>query len=101
MKKFYNALFGQWNHWCVEWGSDLFSGPVSAVANFLVSLYQDGYQYNSVNAYRSAISFVHEKVEGVPVGKHPTITRLIKNVRPPIPRYSNTWDVQRVLIQNY
>ena len=28
-----------------------FSGPVSTVANFLVSLYQDEYQYNSVNAY--------------------------------------------------
>ena len=37
---------------------------------------------------------------GAPVGQHPIITRLIKgvfNVRPPIPRYSNTWDVQRVL----
>ena len=70
------------------------------MANFLASLYQDGYQYNSVNAYRSAISSVHEKVDGAQVGQHPIITRLIKgvfNVRPPIPRYSNTWDVQRVL----
>ena len=81
-------------------GSDPFSGPVSAVANFLVSLFQDGYQYNSVNAYRSAISSVHEKVDGVPVGQHPVITRLIKGVfneRPLVPRYSNTWDLQRVL----
>ena len=67
------------------------------MANFLASLYQDGYQYNSVNAYRSAISSVHEKVDGVPVGQHPITTRLIKGVKPLIPRYSNTWDVQRVL----
>ena len=88
-------MFGQWNRWCVEWGSDPFSGPVSAIANFLASLYQD-----SVNAYRTAISSVHEKVDGVPVGQHPVITRLIKGVfneRPPVPRYSNTWDVQKVL----
>ena len=96
-KKTYDSLFGRWNRWCVERGSDPFSGPVSAVANFLASLFQDGYQYNSVNAYRSAISSVHEKVDGVPVGQHPVITRLIKGVfneRPPVPRYCNTWEVQ-------
>ena len=73
---------------------------MSEVANFLASLYQEGYQYNSVNAYRSAISSVHDKVDGLPIGQHPIIIRLIKgifNVRPPVPRYSSTWDVQTVL----
>ena len=73
---------------------------MSEVANFLASLYGEGYQYNSVNAYRSAISSVHDKVDGVDVGQHPIITRLLKgvyNVRPPLPRYSDTWDVQMVL----
>ena len=98
--KSYDSLFGRWDRWCSERGSDPFSGPVSEVANFLASLFQEGYQYNSVNAYRSAISSVHEKIDGLPVGQHPTITRLVKglfNVRPPLPRYSSTWDVQRVL----
>ena len=98
--KSYDSLFGRWNRWCTERSSNPFSGPVSEVANFLATLYQEGYQYNSVNAYRSAISSVHEKVDGVPVGQHPIITRLVKgvfNVRPPIPRYSSTWDVQKVL----
>ena len=75
-------------------------GPVSEVANFLVSLYGEGYQYNSVNACRSAISSIHDKVDGVDVGQHPIITRLLKgvyNMRPPLPRYSDTWDVQMVL----
>ena len=43
---------------------------------------------------------MREKVDGVPVGQHPIITRLVKgvfNVRPPIPRYCSTWDVQNVL----
>ena len=98
--KSYDSLFGRWNRWCSQRGSDPFSGPVIEVANFLASLYQDGYQYNSVNAYRSAISSVHQKVEGVPVGQHPIITRLVKGVfheRPPLTRYSSTWDVQTVL----
>lgn len=98
--RYYDSLFGQWNHWCGERGSDPFSGPVSEVANFLACLYQERYQYNSVNVYRSAISSVHEKVDAVPTGLHPLITRLIKgifNVRPPIRRYSSTWDVQIIL----
>uniref|UniRef100_A0A1X7VX84 Uncharacterized protein n=1 Tax=Amphimedon queenslandica TaxID=400682 RepID=A0A1X7VX84_AMPQE len=37
---------------------------------------------------QSAVSSVHEKVDGQPVGQHPIITRLVKgvfNVRQPIP----------------
>lgn len=56
----YDSLFGRWYRWCSEWDSDPFSGPISEVANFLASLYQEGYQYNSVNAYKSAISSVYE-----------------------------------------
>ena len=70
------------------------------MANFLAYLYKEGYQYSSVNAYRSAISSVHEKIDGYIVVQHPLICRLIKGVfqaRPPLPRYSHTWDVQRVL----
>ena len=37
------------------------SGPVTEVANILASQFQAGYQYNSLNAYRSAISSVHDK----------------------------------------
>ena len=57
--KSYDSLFGRWSRWCTERNSDPFSGPVSEVANFLAVLYQEGYQYNTMNAYRSAISSVH------------------------------------------
>ena len=60
MNKSYDSLFGRWNRWCSD---NPFSGPVSAVANFLASLYQDGLQYSSVNAYKSAISSVHRWME--------------------------------------
>ena len=98
--KSYDSLFGRWHCWCTEWGSDPFSGPVSEVANFLAYLHGEGYQYDSVNTYRSAILSVHDKVDGVDVGQHPIITRLLKgvyNVRPALPRYLDTWDVQTVL----
>ena len=67
--------------------------------NFLAHLFEQGYQYRSLNSYRSAISSVHEKVDGYEVGQHPLVTRLIKGAfheRPPQPRYSETWDVSKV-----
>ena len=43
---------------------------------------------------------MHEKVDGHNVGQHPLISRLLKGIfhdRPPLPRYTNTWNVQTVL----
>jgi len=50
-------------------GVQTFYDPTAQVANFLAHLYKEGYKYSSVNAYRSAISSVHEKVDGYIVGQ--------------------------------
>lgn len=76
------------------------------VVNFLAELHQDGYQYRSLNAYRSAISSAHEKVDGCNIGEHPMVSRLLKgafNVHPPLPKYCQTWSVKSVLehIESY
>ena len=76
------------------------SEDVTNVANFLAQLCTEGYQYSSINSYRSAISSVHEKVDGHNVGQHPLISRLLKGIfhdRPPLPRHTNTWNVETVL----
>ena len=70
------------------------------MVNFLAHLFHQGYQYRSLNSYRSAISSVHEKVDGYEVGQHQLVTRVIKGTfheRPPQPRYSETWDVNIVI----
>jgi len=98
--KSYDSLFAEWHRWCSEQGSDPFSGPIAQVANFLAHLYKEEYKYSSVNAYRSAISSVHEKVDRCTVDQHPLICRPVKRVfhaRPLLPRYSQTWNVQKVL----
>ena len=98
--KTYDSHFKKWVCWCTERGSDPISGPVSDVANFLADLHGEGYQSSSLNVFRSAISSVHDKVDGVEVGKHPIISRLLKgafHLRPPLPRYSSTWSVDVVL----
>ena len=65
----YDSLFIKWERWCSERSSDPISGPVTEVANFLAYLYKEGYQYSSINSYQSAISSVHDKIDGVTVGQ--------------------------------
>ena len=56
--KSYDSLFGKWVDWCSQRHSDPISGPISKVVNFLAHLFKEGYQYCSLNAYRSAIYLI-------------------------------------------
>jgi site-specific recombinase XerD len=73
---------------------------VEFVANFLSSLFQRGYEYRTINNYRSAISAFHSGVAGQKMGQQTLIKQVMKGVfnsRPPLPRYNETWDVDKVL----
>ena len=74
----YDSLFNKWVCWYGERSRDPVSGPVADVANFLAHLFEEGYQSRSLNSFRSAISSVHDSVDGVEVGKHPMISRFLK-----------------------
>ena len=50
------------------------------VANFPADLFKEGYLYQSLNSYRSAISALHSKVDGYSIGQHPLVTRMLKGV---------------------
>ena len=68
--------------------------------DFLADLFEQGLQHRSINTIRSAVSMSHSHIEGVPIGQHPLVTRLLKgiyNSRPPQPRYTDTWNVDVVL----
>ena len=97
--KAYDSQFQKWIGWCSSRGADPISCPIGEIVNFLADLFSQGYQYRSLNAYRSAISSVHEKIDGYDVGQHPLVLRLLKGVfhkRPPQPRYTQTWNVSVV-----
>ena len=96
----YNSLFLKWERWCISRSRDPIHGPVGDIANFLAELFQEGYSYSSLNSYRSAISSVHTRIEGLPVGQHPVVRRILKgayNINPPRPRYKSTWRVSQVI----
>ena len=84
----YGSSFTRWASWCKQRDQDPLSGPVSDIVNFLAELFNKGYQNQSLNSYRSAISSVHERIDGFSVGQHPAITRALKGAyhsRPPLP----------------
>ena len=93
----YDSHIRKWLGWCTERGRDPVSGPISDV---VANLHTQGYQTNSLSAYRSAISTVHDRVDDVDVGKHPLVARVLKrayHARPSLPRYTTTRNVQVVL----
>ena len=68
--------------------------------DFLAELYEEGLQHSTINVICSAVSMTHDSVEGLPIGQHPVVSRLLKgvyNLRPPKLRYVSTWDVDSVL----
>ena len=99
-KSAYNSPWGKYVSWCAERQIDPFQSSVADVVNFLAEKHQGGLEYSTLNVYRSAISAYHPPVDGVKVGQHPLIQQFMKgafNMRPPQPKYNETWDVGKVL----
>ena len=74
-------------------------GP-EIIAQYLKQLFDDGASYSSVNLARSAISKNHDGFYGNSAGSHKLISTAVKAVfrmRPPLPKYKNTYDITLVL----
>ena len=67
---------------------------------FLKDHFKGGKAYRTLNVYWSALSAVLPLVDSFRVGAHPLVTQLLKGIsqlRPPVPKYSYTWNVSEVL----
>ena len=96
----YSTAWRQWDRWCFERSLDPVSAPLSGILDFLYEQFQTGKQYRTINTIRSAISMTHTDVDGSRIGQHPLVCRFLKgvfNCRPPLPKYTHTWDVDVVL----
>ncbi|XP_062591128.1 uncharacterized protein LOC134252662 [Saccostrea cucullata] len=96
----YNSAWKKWVSWCVRREVDPFSAPISFVLDFLSYLYYEGFQYRTINVHRSALSSVMPHVNNLPIGQHSMVKLLMRGIlrgNPPLPRYKETWDVDKVL----
>jgi len=96
----YSSCFRKWSVYCNLNQIDCWNPNIEQVLSFLAGLYEDELSYASINTARSALSTILGPIDGCKIGDHNLVTRLLKGVgklRPPLPRYSSTWDVNRVL----
>ena len=100
-QKQYQVYINQWVQFCLQ---DPLCPTVTAVLDFLHSLFKQGLSYSTLNTARSAISNVEIQSNNVhghtPVGRHMLVCRYLKgvfNMRKPTPKYSNIWTVDIIL----
>ena len=70
------------------------------IAKYVRHLFNKGLEYSTINLHRSAISKSQVGFEGQPIGSHPLVRQALRSVfrqRPPLPKYSHTFDISPVL----
>ena len=84
-----------------EYGSaGVIQGKLINITEYLMSLFQKGREYSTINTNHSMLSVTLPPVDGSVIGKHPIICRFMQgifNSRPPKPRYSFVWDLNTVI----
>ena len=100
-RKHYDSKFSKWEEYCSSHNiSDAKNTNVNNIINFLSSQHKNGLSAQTINVFRSAISFFHSYIDGSPVGQHPLVVRCLQGIykaKPPQPKYATTWDIQGLL----
>lgn len=91
----YSVYLRKWDLFCRD-HNILSSKPSTRdLLQFLTGLFRTGAGYSALNTARSALSSVIT-LDGTPCGEHKLIRRFMRgafNLRPSLPRYCVTWDV--------
>ena len=96
----YNSAWEKWHCWCDRRQIDPLCPTLANITSFLPWAFDEGFEYRTINTYRSALSGVLLPIEGFAMDQHPPVVRLLKeilNLRPAMPRYQSSWDVSLVL----
>ena len=96
----YSAYINQWLNFCERNCVNYLQASANDGLKYLTQVFNDGRQYSTVNAARSALSAILPAQGGIPFGKLPAVTKFVKgvaNLRPPLPKYTKVWHVSMVL----
>ena len=74
----YGTCWDHWTDWCKKSGVQCTAPSINSVVNFLSTLFEEGKEWRTINVYRSTLSSTLGPIEGVPVGKHPLVCRLMQ-----------------------
>ena len=99
-RKRYDGVLKKWEEFCSQWGENPIHTNIGTVLNFLAERFAEGTGYSSACTARSALNPMVSIEGGGELSAHPLVLRLVKGVfhmRPPLPRYTEVWDVGRVI----
>ncbi|KAL0820486.1 hypothetical protein ABMA28_006351 [Loxostege sticticalis] len=94
--KQYDVALKKWFLYCKHNCVNMYEASIPTVLHFLTESYNSGSQYGTLNSYRSALALIL----GPYMSKDDRISRFLKGVyrlRPPRPKYNETWDTSLVL----
>lgn len=98
-QKQYQCYLNKWLEFCHTNDIDCFMPTINEVLEFLLSCFQRGLGYSTINTVRSALSTI-VMADGKPVGQHELVSRFMRSVfirRPNLTRVRLTWDYNDVL----
>ena len=97
--KQYSTYLRKWEIFALQNNVIVWNPEISHILEFFVTLLDQGCGYSAINTARSALSTIIS-VNNMPVGKHSLVKRFLRgvfNIKPSLPRYVHTWDVNIVL----
>ena len=98
--KQYNSYFKKWHNFCEERNCNSIESDLKTIIDFLTYLHYQGYSYSGINTAKSALMSLVTVNNSSSWSLDPDLNRFIKgiyNIKPPLPKYSSTWDVDIVL----
>ena len=76
----YCSSWNKWASWCDKQNIDPFRCALEWVLDFLAELFEQDCQYRSVCSHRSAISALHEGIDGKSMSENPQVSSLITGI---------------------
>ena len=77
----YKSAWRSWSGWCDSWQINCFSTSVKNILTYLAHLFHEkSLQYCTINVYRSAICAFYISIDGMVIGKHPLVSKFMKEV---------------------
>ena len=98
-QKQYQVYIQKWSNFCAQRKINHNQPTVEEVLDSFTRLYTQGPSYSAINTARSALSSYIILHDSTSLGQHRLVSRLLKGIfqtKPPLPRYSETWNVSIV-----
>ena len=76
----YKSAWRVWCRWCGEQSGDPVEPSLTEVLSYLTFLFEHGRSYRTINLHRSMLSSTLPDIDGVNIGKHPLVCKLLKAV---------------------